>query len=35
VLEAASVLLKNAGIEITGSDSPEKARYKPRAHAKE
>jgi AcrR family transcriptional regulator len=33
--EAASVLLKNAGIEITGSDSPEKARYKPRAHGKE
>ena len=33
--EAATVLLKNAGIEITGSDLPEEARYKPRAARKE
>jgi AcrR family transcriptional regulator len=33
--EAATVLLKNAGIEITSSDLPEEAGYKPRAARKE
>ena len=32
---AAAVLLKNAGVEIVGSDLPEEARYKPRAARKE
>jgi AcrR family transcriptional regulator len=33
--QAASVLLKNAGVEIVGSDLPEEARYKPRGARKE
>jgi AcrR family transcriptional regulator len=33
--EAARVLLKNAGVEIVGSDLPVQARYKPRGARKE